>query len=109
MSIDVMVEVWKYAPVKGGDLLVLLCLADHANERGTCWPSIPTLAERSRLEERQVYRIIKNLERKGLIDIDHGEGSRRGNWYRVNTANFNKGDIFTGGDIYAAEGDICDN
>ncbi len=103
MSIEVMSAVWKHAPVKGGDLLVLLALADHANDRGMCWPSIPKLAEKSRLKERQVYTIIGRLERKGLIDVDHGEGSRRGNFYRVN---YYEGAFFAGGEIGASEGAV---
>ncbi len=105
MSIEVMSAVWKNAPVKGGDLLVLLALADHANERGMCWPSIPTLAEKSRLSERQVYEIIGRLERKKLIDIDRGAGSRRGNFYRVNVSG---GEVSSGDEIRAVKGEVCD-
>lgn len=84
MSIKVMTAVWEHAPFKGGKLLILLALADFANERGICWPSIPTLAKKARLTGRQAFAIIAELERKKAITIDHGTGPHGCNTYRVN-------------------------
>lgn len=45
--------------------IVLLALADNANDAGICWPSIPKIAERCSLDVRSVYRAIATLEGGG--------------------------------------------
>jgi hypothetical protein len=72
MSIKIMSDVWEHSPSEGGRLLVLLALADHANEKGTCWPKIKTLADRARLSERQVKRVLKELVNDGEIQMPPG-------------------------------------
>lgn len=48
-----------------GEKLVLLALADQANDQGIqCWPSISTIAHRSGQGERTVHRVIASLEKK---------------------------------------------
>ena len=83
MSIKLMSAVWQHAPVKGGQLLVLLALADHADDNGLCWPGVPSLAKKSRLTERQVQRILRKLEKQALV-ITEGESGPFGcNTYLV--------------------------
>lgn len=62
MSIALMTAAWE-ADVSSTDVLVLLALADWANETdgGRCWPSIKKLCERSKLCERAVQSSIKRL------------------------------------------------
>lgn len=69
MSIRVMSWVWDEAPTsKHSELLVLLCLADHANDDGTgCWPAVRTIARRVRVSERTVQYVLRSLEDRGLI------------------------------------------
>jgi hypothetical protein len=69
MSLRATLWVFDEAPTsKHSELLVLLCLADHANDDGTgCWPSVRTLARRSRSSERTVQYTLRSLEEKGLI------------------------------------------
>ena len=79
-----MTEVWKHSTAMGGSLLVLLCLADHANvERRSCWPSVETVAQRSRLTVRHVRRILRGLEEIGEITTVSGGGRRRTNRYVI--------------------------
>lgn len=48
--------------------LVLMCLADHANEDDrTCWPAINTIARKCEVTRVTVQRHIKALERDGHI------------------------------------------
>lgn len=42
--------------------LVLLALADNANDEGECFPSIATISRRACTDERRTYRILKSLE-----------------------------------------------
>lgn len=67
MSIRVSSIIWKSAPVGGSELLVLLALADHADETGNCYPSIAGLAEKVRLSPRRVQANIRRLENLGLV------------------------------------------
>jgi len=83
MSIKVMTEVWEHSQQEGGALLVLLALADHANDQGYCWPSVPTLAKKARLSERHIRRILSDLQNTGELEIEARTG--RSNYYRVIT------------------------
>jgi Helix-turn-helix domain len=69
-----MARVWDETDVDGTDLIVLLCLADHANDDGDCWPSIPRLAKRARRSDRQVRRVLADLEERGLVVRDPRPG-----------------------------------
>lgn len=81
MSILVMSQVWKSAPFKGTNLLVLLALADAADDEGLCWPSVQTLSAKARASESAVHRSLRALEEAGWLDREHRSGSS--NLYRV--------------------------
>lgn len=49
------------------DKLVLLALADNANDEGECFPSIATISRRACTDERRTYRILKSLESANQI------------------------------------------
>ena len=83
MSIKVMSAVWENAPVRQGKLLVLLAMADYADERGVCWPSIGKLAERARLKRRQKQDILKKLLEVGLIRKERLTGRYEPNIYKI--------------------------
>lgn len=53
------------------DKLVLLALADNANDEGTCWPSINTLRGKCGMDERTVRRVIDRLEAAGHLTQVH--------------------------------------
>lgn len=84
MSIKIMNEVIEAAPVEQGALLVLIMLADSADERSReCWPSVSNIAKRSRLSERQVQYCLKDLADRGMIEIVPNAGRSGTNLYRV--------------------------
>lgn len=62
--------------------LVLLCLADFADDDGVCWPSVETLIERTGLSDRCVREQLKRLEAAGLIERDRRVGQSA--TYRLN-------------------------
>lgn len=78
-----MSAVWKYAPVDQGELLVLLALADFANDEGRCFPSVETLAEKSRMSERSVQRAVRAMEEAGFLSIEPGGGRHSANQYVI--------------------------
>lgn len=83
MSIKVMTWVWDHSPAAGTDLLMLLAIADQANDDGRdAWPSIKTLAQRTRLDQRTVRRVLKRLVDAGHLVIKPG-GGRRSNNYEI--------------------------
>ena len=47
--------------------LVLMSLADAADDQGLCWPSIPTLARKCCISTRTVQRILGELVEAGLL------------------------------------------
>ena len=98
MSIKIMAIVWESANVEGATLLVLLALADYANDTGVCWPSRDALAQKSRVSSRHVKRILRDLEDRGLIETDVNGGPRGVNVYTVKP----RGDTVSG-DIASAD------
>ncbi|MFY9190196.1 MAG: helix-turn-helix domain-containing protein [Lawsonella sp.] len=73
MSLKALVWVINDAPVeKQSHLCILMALADTADDSGrNSWPSVETLARKSRCSQRTVHRHLKDMEKEGFI--------RRGN------------------------------
>lgn len=83
MSVEVMNWVWKHSPTKGSELLLLLAIADAANDDGTnAYPSTRTLARKTRLDTRTVQRIVRKLVTEGHIGVSE-RGGRESNRYAV--------------------------
>ena len=85
MSIRAMQLVWDHVDCSGGDLLALLCLADHvgSDREMVAWPSIGLIARRCRMTERGAQKAIRRLEAKGLLTIEEGGGRGGTNRYRL--------------------------
>ena len=83
MSIKAMSAVWEAAPVRQGAMLILLAMADYCDERGVCWPSVPNLAKKAHVSERHARRILRQLERKGLIRSEKLTGRYEPNIYKI--------------------------
>lgn len=76
-----MTAAWNARGLLHTSKLVLLALADNANDAGVCWPSIPKVAERCSLDERSVYRAIATLEGCGHVTTEARPG--KSTIYRV--------------------------
>jgi hypothetical protein len=85
MSIRAMQLVWDHLDCSGGDLLALLCLADHvgSDREMVAWPSIRLIARRCRMTERGAQKAIRRLEAKGFLSIVEGGGRGGTNRYRL--------------------------
>jgi DNA-binding MarR family transcriptional regulator len=89
MSIEYMTMVFKSRqPANSAQRLVLLALADHANDEAVCWPSIKKLSDHTCLSIRGVQYAIRNLEAAGLLKIKAGginsqSGQRYANTYTL--------------------------
>ena len=78
-----MAEVWDSGPEDRNQLLVLLALADHADDHGRCWPSISRLARKARMSERTVQRAVRSMQSDGWLTICEQAGQRGANLYII--------------------------
>jgi len=81
MSIGIMNRVWKKSECKGTDLLLLLALADNADDDGYCWPGIEYLAAKIRMTPQSVINITTRIEKAGELLVKHNR--REGNRYLI--------------------------
>ena len=79
MSIKVMSWVWENSDTSGSVRLVLLALADSANDDGICWPGLETIAKKARISKRYVIEIIKQLEDKGSLKVERRRATEHKN------------------------------
>jgi len=66
--------------------LILMALADAADDHGTCWPSVPTVATKCSVSDRTVQRGMQTLIAGGLMIADQRyrkDGSCSSNRYRL--------------------------
>ena len=95
MSVKIMSKVWEESRQTGTALLMLLAIADHANDDGVCWPSVARLAQRARVQERQAKNLIAQLEAAGELSVQRGQGRTNTSIYVVKVANgdYNPADV----------------
>jgi hypothetical protein len=75
--------VWALSESRNGSRLVMLALADRADDNGCAWPSIDDLAERTKLTPRAVQKAIAALVDSGELEVENGGGRHRSNRYRI--------------------------
>lgn len=86
MSIRLMTWAWDLElPI--GEKMVLLKLADRANDDGECWPGQEELARQCSMSVRAIRDNLTRLVNRGLVGVEYRNfGMRRGsNVYRINT------------------------
>lgn len=86
MSIKVMSAVFELEGMSPTHKLILLCLADHADDAGRCYPSVSRLVKKSGLSERAVRKNVRELEAAGLLRIEENAGPKGCNVYHVTPA-----------------------
>lgn len=82
MSVHISAPVWKVRGLSMTQKIVLLKLADNANESGICWPSLNTIAEDCGCSVRTVSRAIAHFESINLIS--HDRRYSKSNMYHFN-------------------------
>ncbi len=79
-------RIWKDKTSAGSQRLVLLALADRADEDGICWPGVDWIAAQANITSRQIRTILRCLESSGdLITIGQKGGRHRTNLYIITT------------------------
>ena len=80
MSIVIMSAVWQLN-IPTTEKLVLLAIADHADDEALCWPSVPLIASKCCLSDRQVQRLIKSLVKRNYLKVIRRK--YQSNYYQV--------------------------
>lgn len=84
MSIHYLSKVWEDLSVtRQSHLLVLLAIADYARADGKAWPSIDSLAQKSRLSQRSVQNVIAELISAKKLSVERGAGPFGTNVYSL--------------------------
>lgn len=83
MSIRKMAEVWERSQHSATHLLMLLAIADFADDDGRAYPSVASLARKCRMKPRNAQMIIAALRNSGELIIRVGEGPKGTNLYRI--------------------------
>jgi hypothetical protein len=98
MSMELMVKAMKTKVGNPLRKLVLLKLADNANDHGECWPSYQYIAEQCEISRRSVMDHVKKLEAAGLLRREYRKGVK-GNSSNVFHLNFDKNSGLGGGSL----------
>ena len=69
-----MTNVWERSDINPTQKLILLALADWANDEGLCWPSIDRLCKKSGLKRRSVQMAIHAMEEQGILQREEVVG-----------------------------------
>ncbi len=101
MSAKVMGWVFDAGPAEQAPMVVMLAIADNADDQGIAFPGIPTLARKTRMSERNVLRVVKELEVEGWMTVRRRShkvqterGSvRMGNTYCLNLARLKRSEV----------------
>jgi DNA-binding transcriptional MocR family regulator len=85
MSMELMVKAMKTKVGNPLRKLVLIKLADNANDMGECWPSYQHIADQCEIDRSTVRRHIKSLESQCLLRIENRDGPKgnSSNLYRI--------------------------
>lgn len=76
MSMELMVKAMKTKVGNPLRKLVLIKLADNANDLGECWPSYQHIADQCEIDRSTVRKHIKHLEAQGLLRIENRAGPK---------------------------------
>lgn len=86
MSVWATAWAWEVEVGSGGAKLVLLALADFADERGECWPAQETLGRMTEQDPRTVRRHLLRLSKKDIVARSqrcNERGERISDFYRL--------------------------
>ncbi|ARO14421.1 hypothetical protein BVG79_01075 [Ketogulonicigenium robustum] len=84
MSVKIMSAIWEAEGIDASECLVLIALADHADDEGRCYPSIARLCKRTKMSDRGVQKVIARLIEKGFVTVVQNAGRAGSNLYIIN-------------------------
>jgi len=81
VSLEAMTAVFARTDLPPYERLVMLALADRADDELTCFPSIADICQRTGMAERGVQNVLNRLEQTGFLVIRRGGGRHTRNGY----------------------------
>ncbi|HJW23932.1 MAG TPA: helix-turn-helix domain-containing protein [Rhodocyclaceae bacterium] len=79
-----MAMVWDAYPGVGSELLAMLALADWSDDEGRCWPSMASIAKKTRLSEKQARRVVHSIIETGYLTVtDNPQGGATSRRYQI--------------------------
>lgn len=75
-------QVWNL-PLKPTQKLVLLALADNANDEGVCWPSRENISDKTGLTTKAITDAVNALKESGILSTQKMRGNR--NQYQISS------------------------
>ena len=86
MSTFILSACWELTGMSSTQKIVLISLADQANDEGVCWPSIKSISKRSCLTERAVRNALEWLKKAKILEVQQRFNSS--NVYKITTKNY---------------------
>jgi Helix-turn-helix domain len=83
MSVRTMARVWADSRHGGPHLLMLLSIADFADDDGNAYPSVQTLATKCRMKARNARLVLAALRESGELQVRTNGGPAGANRYRI--------------------------
>ena len=83
MGVEASTAVWKRSKHKGTKLVLMLAIADHADDQGIAFPSTVTLSKKIRMSHSFTRIKLKELEDSGELKIIIKGGGRLSNRYQI--------------------------
>lgn len=83
MSVRTMARVWEHSRHSGTHLLMMLAIADFADDDGRAYPSVTTLAKKCRMQSRNANVILAALKASGELKVLTGQGPKNTNVYKI--------------------------
>lgn len=88
MSMNLMVKAMNAKVGNPLRKLVLIKLADNANDKGECWPSYQHIADQCEISRRSVITHVNKLEEMGFLKKKYRKGSEKPNSSNIFTLDF---------------------
>ncbi len=83
MSVRTLSRVWEASQHGGTELLMLLAIADFADDDGRAYPAVAKLAKKCRTTPRHANRLLAALRDSGELEIRLNAGEHGQNRYRI--------------------------
>jgi hypothetical protein len=84
VSVEAISWVWKHSASRLAARLLLLRIANNADENGcNSWHTVPSMARATRLSQRQVTRAARSLETLGEVVVKFNAGPNGSNVYTL--------------------------
>jgi len=75
MSNKALNQVWQHSKAKGAAFILMIAIADAANDEGECWMSVAKLAKKARVTDRYIPKLSQQLEELGELEVYPYDGA----------------------------------